>query len=103
MPLIGNALSIGVKKPPYDVLLKWKDQYGPIYTYWFGETPIVAVNDFNLLKDTFIKDGETYTGRNFFTKIQKLMRGKRIKKDRKRIIRITKFSEKCTPLKISKI
>lgn len=76
LPLIGNALSLGFEKPPYDVLLKWKDQYGPVYTYWFGELPVVAVNDFNIIKETFIKDGDAYAGRNFFTNFQQILRGK---------------------------
>jgi hypothetical protein len=55
--------------------MKWKEKYGPVYTYWCGEIPIVAVTEFNLIKETFIKDGDAYAGRNFFTPFQKILRG----------------------------
>ena len=59
LPLIGNVLSLNTSKTPYEALLNWKDKYGPIYTYWIGETPVVSINDFNTIKETFIKDGES--------------------------------------------
>ena len=71
-------LSLSSKTPRYDVFQKWKEQYGPIFTYWVGETPVVSITDFNLVRDTFIKDGDSYTGRNFFPKFQKILRGKKI-------------------------
>lgn len=71
-------LSLSSKTPRYDVFQKWKEQYGSIFTYWVGETPVVSIADFNLVRDTFIKDGDSYTGRNFFPKFQKILRGKKI-------------------------
>lgn len=43
--------------------MEWRDEFGPIYTYWFGFTPIITVNDYKIAVEMFIKDGETYSDR----------------------------------------
>ena len=61
-PLIGNVNSM-FKNAPDDVYMKWRKQFGDVYTYWNGENPVVAVCGYEVIIDTFIKDGESYVGR----------------------------------------
>ncbi|CAJ0566490.1 unnamed protein product, partial [Mesorhabditis spiculigera] len=63
LPLIGNVLSLVRDPPGYTVLEKWRQQYGPVFTYWFGPYPMIMVADYQLMKDTFVKDGDKYAGR----------------------------------------
>ncbi|KAH7723232.1 Protein CYP-33C9 [Aphelenchoides avenae] len=78
LPLIGNLLTIQFKHPPgYDAFIKWSKQYGPVYTYWVGETPVIAITDYDLIQETIVKDGDAYAGRNFFNATFELFRGGR--------------------------
>ena len=36
---------------------------GDILTIWFGNLPMIVINDAHTIFETFLKDGETYTGR----------------------------------------
>uniref|UniRef100_A0AC34GNW9 Cytochrome P450 n=1 Tax=Panagrolaimus sp. ES5 TaxID=591445 RepID=A0AC34GNW9_9BILA len=40
-----------------------KNQYGDIHTFWFGETPVISITDVPTILETFLKDGETFSGR----------------------------------------
>ena len=64
-PLFGNSWVLCSKTPPYHAFAKWKQTYGPIFTYWMGEMPVVALTDYKLIKQTFLSDGDSYTGRDF--------------------------------------
>src|SRR4051794_6596186 len=64
-PLWGNTLTLRRYSPGYKAFQKWSNEFGPIFTYWIGEAPIVAITDFELIKETFLKDGETYAGRDY--------------------------------------
>ncbi|KAI1706699.1 cytochrome p450 domain-containing protein [Ditylenchus destructor] len=75
LPILGNILTIARLKPGYDAFLQWQKQYGPVYTYWMAEQPIVAITDYKTIKETFIQDGDSYAGRNFFTEHSTLVRG----------------------------
>jgi hypothetical protein len=48
-----------------------------MFTVWFGEDPVVVLTDFALIKETFIKDGDAYAGRDFMLEINKLFKGKK--------------------------
>lgn len=47
----------------YDVFQEWTKKYGPVHTFWFGPDPIVAITDYKLIEETFLKDGDTFAGR----------------------------------------
>jgi len=66
LPLVGNMLTLARLAPGYAAFQQWRTQYGPIYTYWIGEIPIVAVTDYATIKETFIRNGDAYAGRDFF-------------------------------------
>ncbi|CAD5213159.1 unnamed protein product [Bursaphelenchus okinawaensis] len=56
--------------PDIDKLfLKWKQQFGGIFTFWIGPIPMVMVADVSLLKKYFVKYGDVFSGRwrNFIT------------------------------------
>uniref|UniRef100_A0A914YY87 Cytochrome P450 n=1 Tax=Panagrolaimus superbus TaxID=310955 RepID=A0A914YY87_9BILA len=62
LPLFGNVFEInrvGIEPFFHGI----KDKYGDIHTFWFGETPVVCINDVPTILKTFVKDGETYSGR----------------------------------------
>jgi hypothetical protein len=76
LPIIGNILSLSLNKDPYNTYIKWHKKYGPIHTFWMGEKPIVSITNFNLMKETFIKDGDLYTGRDVFQEFFRDIRGR---------------------------
>ncbi|KAH7693320.1 CRE-CYP-33D1 protein, partial [Aphelenchoides avenae] len=63
LPIIGNVLEIAKQGSAENAFLDWKRRFGPIYTYWVGEKPFVAVADYKMIIDTFQKDGDAYAGR----------------------------------------
>ncbi|CAD5233548.1 unnamed protein product [Bursaphelenchus xylophilus] len=65
-PILGNMAEIAQKPPGTDVFFEWRDKYGPVFTYWMGEKPVVAFADYKTLDQTFNKDGENFAGRDFF-------------------------------------
>ncbi|KAL3084775.1 hypothetical protein niasHT_031660 [Heterodera trifolii] len=65
LPLVGNVLTIDRSKCPYAIYQQWARQFGPIYTIWLGELPVVVVADFQLMRELFVKDGDTFAGRDF--------------------------------------
>ncbi|KAF1753434.1 hypothetical protein GCK72_019991 [Caenorhabditis remanei] len=60
LPLIGNMLSMLREKPGYECFRRWTKQYGDVYTFWMGTTPYVMIGSYDRIKDTFIRDGDTY-------------------------------------------
>ncbi|KAI6222259.1 Cytochrome P450-33C9 [Aphelenchoides besseyi] len=75
IPLFGNLLEVIFDPPGEAPYRRWKEKYGPVYTYWMGSIPIVAVAEYNTMVETFQKDGETYSGRYAFKEFDALVRG----------------------------
>jgi cytochrome P450 family 33 len=75
LPLIGNLHTIARKAPGYEAYCNWREQYGPVYTYWIANMPAVAVTDFKTLHETFIKDGDAYADRMPFEEMNNILRG----------------------------
>jgi len=65
LPLVGNVLTIARHPPGYAAFQQWQAQYGPVFTYWISEIPVVAVTDYATIKETFIRNGDAYAGRDF--------------------------------------
>uniref|UniRef100_A0A183CNJ2 Cytochrome n=1 Tax=Globodera pallida TaxID=36090 RepID=A0A183CNJ2_GLOPA len=63
LPFLGNLLQIHRGGNAEDVFLQWRRQFGPIYTFWMGQIPVVCVAEYAKIVDTFVRDGETYAGR----------------------------------------
>ncbi|CAI5448978.1 unnamed protein product [Caenorhabditis angaria] len=67
LPFVGNIFLMNDKfKPGYKLWQNLAEQFGPVYTFWLTQLPIVVVTDWNLIKKHFIKDGNSYTGRPEF-------------------------------------
>uniref|UniRef100_A0A8R1E0I3 Cytochrome P450 n=1 Tax=Caenorhabditis japonica TaxID=281687 RepID=A0A8R1E0I3_CAEJA len=60
LPVFGNLLSLNYPPPGYEAFNRWTKQYGPVYTFWIGNTPHIMINTFEKLKDTFVRDGDAY-------------------------------------------
>lgn len=60
---------------PEQCFLRWRRQYGDVFTFWMGEFPIVFVADYAKIMETFHKDGETYAGRFIFEELDLLLKG----------------------------
>ncbi|GMT36639.1 hypothetical protein PFISCL1PPCAC_27936 [Pristionchus fissidentatus] len=76
LPLLGNALSIVSEYPGYAPLVRWKEQFGAIYTMWMGGIPVVTVADYDALHEMFVQDGEDYVDRaNLSSTFTEIFRG----------------------------
>ncbi|KAI6238768.1 (pine wood nematode) hypothetical protein [Aphelenchoides fujianensis] len=74
LPFVGNALTFNKYERWEEMFLKWREEFGPVYTYWLGLLPIVSVNSFELLEETFVKNGEHFADRNSFVAFNKVTR-----------------------------
>uniref|UniRef100_A0A914UZN0 Uncharacterized protein n=1 Tax=Plectus sambesii TaxID=2011161 RepID=A0A914UZN0_9BILA len=63
LPLIGNMIPIMAAADPVDQFLKWKKQFGPVYTVWLGPYANVFVTDYDVMHDALVKQGDAYAGR----------------------------------------
>uniref|UniRef100_A0A914HQN8 Unspecific monooxygenase n=1 Tax=Globodera rostochiensis TaxID=31243 RepID=A0A914HQN8_GLORO len=63
LPFLGNLLQLHRYGNAEDVFLQWRRQFGPMYTFWMGQIPVVCVAEYAKIVDTFVRDGETYAGR----------------------------------------
>lgn len=71
VPLLGVLPYLGDK--PYVVLQQWWRKYGDIYSARFGSRLVIVINGVDLMKECFVRQGDTFTGRpwNYFKKITK--------------------------------
>ncbi|XP_014664715.1 PREDICTED: cytochrome P450 2C20-like [Priapulus caudatus] len=61
LPLVGSALSLGARP---DVTLKdWSTTYGPVMSLYLGPQLFVILSDFDSVRDAFLKEGESFSGR----------------------------------------
>ncbi|CAK5083546.1 unnamed protein product [Meloidogyne enterolobii] len=63
LPIFGNAFAMD--RLIYEQFQIWAKEFGPVYTIWMGEVPIVMVTDYELIRDLFVKEGDIYAGRHF--------------------------------------
>ena len=50
--------------PGEDIFLEWRQRFGPIFTFWLGETPIVCIADYNKIVEYYQRGGEAFAGRH---------------------------------------
>ncbi|CAI5450781.1 unnamed protein product [Caenorhabditis angaria] len=62
-PLVGNFVSMFYPPPGYGAFNRWTKKYGDIYTFWLGSTPYIMINSYEKMKETFVKDGDTYVAK----------------------------------------
>ncbi|KAL7075719.1 hypothetical protein ACQ4LE_004922 [Meloidogyne hapla] len=73
LPLLGNTLTLARYAPGYEAYKIWENKYGPVYTLWLGEDPVVVISDFECMRDTFVKAGDAYSGRHLMTAINSVL------------------------------
>ena len=69
--LIGNIyeLLIEVNCDVLSKWLEWRNKYGPVYTVWHGETPVVVLANAELYQTHIKKNASAYLKRDFFNKL----------------------------------
>lgn len=91
IPIFGNLFQLsGSEAPGISIFQKWKDQYGPIFTFYMGiatiekkndykkfsgPVPFVVLTDYQDIKETVIKDGDTYADKYLSPEFNKYFRG----------------------------
>ncbi|CAD5209388.1 unnamed protein product [Bursaphelenchus okinawaensis] len=73
LPFFGNLLQLRSSPHWPDKFLEWSRKYGKTFTYWFGELPIIAITDVNLIHQVFVEDGDSFVNR--YTLLNEVVRG----------------------------
>ncbi|XP_059496977.1 cytochrome P450 2C18-like [Stegostoma tigrinum] len=74
LPIVGNMFQMNIKAP-HKSLIKLNKQYGPVFTLWFGSTPVVVLCGFATLKEGLIERGYDFSGRYLVPILQKISAG----------------------------
>lgn len=61
LPLIGNVASLYT----FESFKSWRKKYGPVHTFWLGNTPTILLSDYEAITEVFQKDGDAFLGREF--------------------------------------
>ncbi|KAM5191596.1 cytochrome P450 2J6-like [Mantella aurantiaca] len=77
LPLIGNLYTLSFQLHP-ETLRKLAKLHGNIYTVWLGETPLVVLNGFQVVKDGIVSHSEELSGRPVTGFLRALLHGKGI-------------------------
>ncbi|KAL6471224.1 hypothetical protein MHYP_G00198740 [Metynnis hypsauchen] len=73
-PVLGNFLQLRVKEP-YKHYIELSKKYGPVFTVWFANTPVVVISGYQALKDSMIGLGEEFSGRAAYPLLLKTTKG----------------------------
>ncbi|CAD5224523.1 unnamed protein product [Bursaphelenchus xylophilus] len=63
LPFVGNLLDLDREERWEDKFIEWTQQYGPVYTYWLGEMPIVSVCGYQEMVKYFVKNADVFSDR----------------------------------------
>ncbi|CAH2314083.1 cytochrome P450 2G1-like [Pelobates cultripes] len=74
LPLIGNLLQIKWGQLA-NSLMKYRNQYGSIYTIYFGTRPVIILCGYETVKEALVDRGEEFAGRGRMPPIEKLTQG----------------------------
>ncbi|XP_043536595.1 uncharacterized protein LOC122542683 [Chiloscyllium plagiosum] len=74
LPIVGNLFQMDIKAP-HKSLIKLSKQYGPVFTLWFGGTPVVVLCGFETLKEGLIERGYDFSGRYLLPILKKVSDG----------------------------
>ena len=62
LPLLGNIYLVRDKEQ-HKFFQRLAEQYGPVFTFWFGRQPIVIVNNIETAREALIKNADSFAGR----------------------------------------
>ncbi|XP_073405345.1 cytochrome P450 2G1-like [Dendrobates tinctorius] len=74
LPLIGNLLDIKREKL-VNFLLKLWDQYGSVYTLYYGSQPVVVLCGYEAVKEALVDQGEVFGDRGPIPFLQRFSQG----------------------------
>ncbi|KAI6219424.1 (pine wood nematode) hypothetical protein [Aphelenchoides besseyi] len=74
-PLVGSTLALMKLERWEDKFLEWSKKYGNIHTYFLGNMPVIAVNDYETMVELFVKNGDDFTERAPTEVLDKEVRG----------------------------
>nr|CAD2151188.1 unnamed protein product [Meloidogyne enterolobii] len=61
--------------PGEDIFLEWRQRFGPIFTFWLGETPIICIAEYNKIVEYYQRGGEAFAGRHAIEAYERIIRG----------------------------
>ncbi|CAB3398364.1 unnamed protein product [Caenorhabditis bovis] len=74
LPFLGNIIQLYRVLPGYEAFLECKRTYGDVFTFWIGGNPYIIIASLDLMKETFVKDGDAYAEKSQH-ELQLKMRG----------------------------
>ncbi|XP_063168437.1 cytochrome P450 2G1-like isoform X2 [Candoia aspera] len=74
LPLIGNFLQIKASKT-LQSLLKLREKYGPVFTVYFGNRPVVVLCGHDAVKEALIDKAEEFAGRKTNATLERTFQG----------------------------
>ncbi|XP_013911920.1 PREDICTED: cytochrome P450 2G1-like [Thamnophis sirtalis] len=74
LPLVGNFLQIKAFETLPSLLKLW-EQYGPVFTVYFGNRPIVVLCGYEAVKEALIDQAEEFSGRKTNPTLQRTFEG----------------------------
>ncbi|XP_059841046.1 cytochrome P450 2C23-like isoform X1 [Hypanus sabinus] len=74
LPIVGNLFQLDFKAP-HKSLIKLSEQYGPVFTFWFGSCPAVVVCGAEVMREALIDHGYDFSGRYLIPAIKKVSDG----------------------------
>ncbi|XP_072919919.1 cytochrome P450 2C19-like [Hemitrygon akajei] len=74
LPIVGNLFQLDFKAP-HKSLIKLSEQYGPVFTFWFGSFPAVVVCGAEVMREALIGHGYDFSGRYLIPVMDKITEG----------------------------
>ncbi|KAM8952278.1 cytochrome P450 2A6-like [Pelodytes ibericus] len=74
LPFIGNLLQIERGQMVNSLMKLWK-RYGPVYTLYFGSSPVIVLCGYEAVKEALVNRGEEFGGRGRIPSLDKFADG----------------------------
>ncbi|XP_038642102.1 cytochrome P450 2C15-like isoform X2 [Scyliorhinus canicula] len=71
LPILGNLFQVD-RRAPQKSLIKLGEQYGPVFTIWFGSRPAVVLCGQDVVSEALIERGHDFSGRYLLPVFRKL-------------------------------
>ncbi|NP_001088532.1 uncharacterized protein LOC495405 [Xenopus laevis] len=74
LPLIGNLMNIKKGKMVHSLMKMW-EQYGAVYTLYFGTKPIIVLCGYDAVKEALVDQAENFGARGKIISLDKISQG----------------------------